>query len=552
MALSLMVLVSYLPAMFAVDFIWDDFVIGTDTIRSLDGLRQIWLSPGDIPAEGHYWPLTYTTFWLEHKLWRLAPRGYHVTNVVLHMANTLLLWRLLRGQEIPGAWVAAAVFAVHPVHVESVAWIIERKDVLSGLFYLLAATAWVRFVEEPRRGRYVWALAAYVAGMLSKSVVVTLPVALLIWHWWKRGRVTWNDLLRLAPFFVVGLVISVADLLFNRSRGVGGFGYSFLERILISARAFWFYIGKLFWPADLAVIYPHWDVRFADALGWVGAGAAIGLVVVLWLLRRRVGRGPLAGVLFFTVMLSPVLGFVDYNFMLFSFVADRYQYLASIGLTTVAVGVATRGLATVQRRAKLRSAAPSAVLIVLLVAVLGTLAWRQANLYRDAVTFFSHVVSHNPTAREAHLNLGSALLRWNRLDEALVAYRVAEQQRPDDCKPAYGIGLAFHHLGHIEEAEAAYHRALELCPRYREALVDFAALRLDQQRYAHALRLSNAAIELYSRDASAWINTSRALYGLGRVDEALTSIERALIIEPRNQDAQEIRAQIVRNALLDS
>ena len=283
----------------------------------------------------------------------------------------LLLWRLLRRFTVPGAWVAAAVFAVHPVHVESVAWIIERKDVLSGMFYLLAATAWVRFAEQPRPRWYLSALAAYVAGLLSKSVVVTLPVALLIWHWWKRGRVTWSDVLRLAPFFVVGAAMTVADLLFNRSRGVGGFGYSLIERALIAARAFWFYVGKLFWPLDLAGIYPHWEVREADPLAWVGIGAAVALVAALWLLRRRIGRGPLAGLVFFGVTLSPVLGFVDFNYMLFSFVADRYQYLASIGITTMVVAAVAWGMAAIRRTGVLRGSVTNVVLIVLVLARAG-------------------------------------------------------------------------------------------------------------------------------------------------------------------------------------
>ena len=546
LALWPLVLLVYLPAMLSVDFIWDDVVLGTDTVRTLDGLRQIWFSPADIPAEGHYWPLTYTSFWLEHKLWGSIASGYHTVNVLLHLANTVLLWHLLRRFTVPGAWVAAAVFAVHPVHVESVAWIIERKDVLSGMFYLLAATGWVRFAEQPRPSWYLSALAAYVAGLLSKSVVVTLPVALLIWHWWKRGRVTWSDLLRVAPFFVVGGAITVADLLFNRSRGVGGFGYSLIERALIAARAFWFYVGKLFWPLDLAGIYPHWEVREADPLAWVGIGAAVALVAVLWLLRRRIGRGPLAGLLFFGVTLSPVLGFVDFNYMLFSFVADRYQYLASIGVTTMVVAVAAWGLAALRRAGVLRGKVENAVLIVLVLAVLGTLSWRHASLYRDGSRFFAHVVSYNPTARDAHLNLGSELLSRNRLDEALDAYQIAEEQRPDDCKPSYGTGVTLYNLGRNEEAEAAYLRALDRCPRYGKALSDFAELRLDQQRYEDALRLSDAAIEVQPRDVNAWVNRSRALRDLGKAKQAIESLEQALAIDPTDQAAQELRAQLAR------
>ena len=573
LALWPIVLLVYLPAMLSVDFIWDDFVIGTDTVRTLAGLRQIWFSPADIPAEGHYWPLTYTTFWLEHKLWGSIASGYHATNVLLHLANTLLLWHLLRRLAVPGAWVAAAVFAVHPVHVESVAWIIERKDVLSGMFYLLAASAWVRFAEQPARllrdtedgqnrctgmarwttlpGQprprwYLSALAAYVAGLLSKSVVVTLPVALLIWHWWKRGRVSWSDLLRLAPFFIVGGAISVADLVFNRSRGVGGFGYSLIERGMIAARAFWFYVGKLFWPLDLAGIYPHWKVREADPLAWAGMGAAVVLVAALWLLRGRIGRGPLAGVLFFGVTLSPVLGFVDFNFMLFSFVADRYQYLASIGITTVVVAAAAGGMTALRRTGILHGKVANVVVVVLVLAVLGTLSWRHASLYQDGSRFFAHIIAYNPNARDAHLNFGSELLSRNRLEEALDAYRIAEKQRPEDCKPPYGVGLTLHHLGRFEEAEVAYLQALELCPRYGKALTDFAELLLDQQRYEDALQLSDGAIDIGAGNAKAWVNRSRALHHLDKGEQALQSIERALGIEPSDQGAREIRDQLMK------
>ena len=454
----------------------------------------------------------------------------------------------MRRLAVPGAWLVAAVFAVHPVHAESVAWVIELKDVLSGLLYLSALLAWIRFEGEPRAGRYLTALALYAAGMLAKSVVVTLPAALLIWHWWRRGRVTVIDLVRLAPFFAVGALISVADLIFNRSRGVGGLGYSLIERALIAARAVWFYAGKLLWPVDLGAIYPHWEVRAADPLGWTALAAAVGIVTALWLLRRRIGRGPLAGVLFFGVTLSPTLGLVDYNFMLLSFVADRYQYLASIGVIAVVIGAATHGVAAARRAGRLRRAAVSGVLAGALLGFLGTLTWQQASLYRDGITFFNYVIAHNPRAREAHLNLGSALLKWNYLEEALAAYRVAGEQRPEDCKPPYGAALALYHLGRADEAEAAYLRALELCPRYAAALADLSTLRLDQQRHEDALELSRTATDLEPHNATAWTNRGIALSDLGRGDEALESLDRALALDPHQQQARDARARILQES----
>ena len=254
--LVLLVTVSYGPAYFA-SFVWDDAVFTeARAIQDWSGLFRIWFSPRALENEGHYWPLVYTTFWLEHKLWGFAPAGYHIVNVLLHVANTLLLWRLAERLAAPGAWAIAAVFAVHPLHVESVAWVIERKDLLSGLFYLAAFLAWVRFAERPRPGRYVLALTLFALGMLCKSIVVTLPAALAIWHWWKQGRIAGTDLLRLAPLAAAGAAIAALDMLFYYEREPVSLGYTAIERVLIAAQALWFYVGKLLWPGGLAVIYP--------------------------------------------------------------------------------------------------------------------------------------------------------------------------------------------------------------------------------------------------------------------------------------------------------
>ena len=343
LGLALLVAASYFPALSG-GFVWDDRAFTREPlVHRWSGLWDIWLSPGEVSNEGHYWPLVYTTFWLEHKLWGLAPFGYHLVNLLLHLLNCVLVWRLLLKLAVPGAWAVAAVFAVHPLHVESVAWIIERKDLLSAAFYLGAVLVWVRFTETPTRGRYALALGLFVAGLLSKSMVVTLPAALVVWHWWKRGAVTAADWLRLAPFFAVGLAITLADLAFYTAREPLALGWSGLERVLIAARALWFYAAKLLWPADLAVIYPHWEVHAGDVVGWVAFAGAVALAGALWAARHRLGRGPVAGAAFFAVTLSPVLGFVDYGYMQFSFVADRFQYLAGLGVLAVVLGGAAHG-----------------------------------------------------------------------------------------------------------------------------------------------------------------------------------------------------------------
>ena len=533
-ALSLLVVIPYLPAMLWGGFVWDDnLYIKVDPVRDVSGLWQIWFFPSELGREDHYWPLVYTMFWLEHKLWGFDPMGYHVVNVLLHLANTLLLWHLLRRLAVPGAWMVAAVFAVHPLHVESVAWVFERKDVLSGLFYLAAAVVWMRFVEQPRRGRYAGALALYVAGLLSKSIVVTLPVALLIWHWWKQGRVTSTDLSRLVPFFVVGLVITVGDLSFSRSVVPVSFDYSLVERSLIASRALWFYASNLLWPSSLAVIYPRWDIRITDPLAWTYLIVAVALAVVLWHSQSRLGRGPLAGALFFAVTLSPVLGFVDYGYMRYAFVADRYQYLAGIGIMVVVIGSAAYG---VRRLSSMWQKGTWGIAAVVLV-VLGMLTWRQASIYRDEETFNRHIIALNPQARNAHRHLGNALYKQERYEEALDAYRVAAEQRPNYDKIHSNLGMTLNKLGRFEEAEIHLRRAIALDPKIKHRYGHLGNALYGQGRYAEAVDAYLVATEHRPDDATAHASLGMTLNELGRFEEAETHLRRALALNPQVQGA---------------
>ena len=533
-ALGLLVIVPYLPAMMWGGFVWDDnLCIKVDPVREVSGLQQIWFSPSAIEEEDHYWPLVYTTFWLEHKLWGFDPTGYHIVNVLLHLANTLLLWHLLRRLAVPGAWVVAAVFAVHPLHVESVAWIIERKDVLSGLFYLGAVLAWLRFVEQSNPRWYVWSLVLYAAGLLSKSIVVTLPATLLIWHWWKQGRVTSTDMLRSVPFFAVGLVIVLGDLSFYQSGSSASFDYSFIERTLIASRALWFYVGKLLWPFELAVIYPRWDIRVSDPLAWGNLISAVALALTLWHFRSRIGRGPLAGALFFAVTVSPVLGFVDYGYMNYAFVADRFQYLAGIGALAVVIGTAACGVGRLPDLWQKGALGGAAVIII----VLGLLTWRQANIWKDEETLNSHIIALNPEARNAHRHLAKELYNQDRYEEALEPARVAVEQRPDHFKAHVTLGLILVELSRFEEAEIHLRRAIELNPEVHSTRLKLSDVLYNQGRYEEALDVARAAVEQRPDSFASHGLLGALLTELGRFEEAETHLRRAIELNPKARKA---------------
>ncbi len=563
LTLILLVTVSYLPAMLWGGFVWDDVdhIPGEPALRDWAGLWRIWFVPDEV-QEPHYRPLTYTSFWLEQKLWGVAPAGYHVVNVLLHAANSVLLWRLLLRLAVPGAWVVAAVFAVHPLHVESVAWTIERKDVLSGLFYLACILTWIRFSEgdstspppdpSPSSGRrqdrgphargtadagtsstgptggrawrYWLALTLLAAGMLAKNMVVTLPAALVILAWWRHGRVTVRDVLRLVPFFGVALGLVAVDLWAVTTATPASFGYSLVERTLIATRALWFYVGKLAWPAHLAVIYPHWDVHVGDVAAWGGMAAAAALVGTLWFFRNRIGRGPLAGVVFFAVTLSPTLGFVDHTYLLFSFVADRYQYLAGIGVMAVVIGAAASAAGRLP--AVWRTGAAGAVAVVL--AIFGALTWRQAGIYSDEVTFFGHVIAHNPTAAGAHLNLAKALIAQDRPEDAVAAARIAVAQRPDSHDAHVNLGIALSHLERFDEAEDHFRRAITIAPGESSPLANLGVLLSRRNRLDEAETYLRRALERAPRDPSVLGNLAKLLDVRQQPEAALAHYDRLI------------------------
>ena len=525
-ALALLAAVFYLPAMLWGGLIWDDLIwFQSRAVLEWSGLGAIWSWPSRIYPERHYWPLTYSTFWLEHKIWGLEPVGYHVVNVLLHLLNSLLVWRLLRRLTVPGAWVVAAVFAVHPLHVESVAWVIERKDVLSGLFYLAALLAWLGFLERPRPWRYGLALLLLAAGLLSKSIVVTLPATLLIIQWWKQGRITVRDLRRVAPFFLVALIIVALDLYSYGSKHVP-LDYSLPERMLIASRALWFYAGKLAWPTGLAVIYPRWDVSLGDPQAWLYLAGAAALAATLWFLRHRIGRGPLAAALFFAVTLSPVLGFVSHGYMQYSFVADRFQYLAGIGVMAVLAGAAVHGSGRLP--GQLKSGAVGLMVVVL--ALLGTATWRQAGIYRDEITFFNHIASLNPQAWNAHYNLSIRLSRAGRPEEALAAARIAVENCPDQAKELSALGAALIDTERFVEGEDVLRRALEIDPGHKSSRRQLARLLRVQGRREEALEASRALLEIDPNYALAYAYIGDLLVQLHRYAEAVEPLSKALTL----------------------
>ena len=531
-----MILIAYLPALYA-GFVWDDSAITeSPLLQGPGGLRMIWSRPGADPAhEIHYWPLSYTVLWAENALWGLKPFGYHLVNVLLHAANTVLLWLLLRRLKAPGAWLAAAIFALHPVHVQSVAWAIEIKDVLSALLYLLAFHAFLQFQARPRPLTCAALVALFACALLSKSVAVSLPLALGLCLWWKQGRLTVRDGLLLAPMLAMGAIIAgldgrLATHLENYSSEL-----NWAARLALAGRALWFYGGKLICPLDLMAIYPRWDVRASHWAAWAGAAAAGAALIGLWSVRRAWGRGPLAAVLFFALTLGPILGFVDFGYMTMSFVADRFQYLASIGIIALlAAGVEWAACRlSVPGRRRLRA------VVLAWLAILGILTWRQATLFKDEETLFRENVARNPNAWGAMINLGRVLAERGSFYEALDCYDQALATNPNDARAYANRGAALHCLGRVDEAIECYKEALRLWPGVSNVRQNLGAAYLQKGQAQAAIQCYAEAAQLQPNNALAHYSLGLALCQAGQTAKAAEEFRSALRIQPNYAEARE-------------
>ena len=528
--LCVMIALAYIPLLPA-DFVWDDEIfIESEVVQSWSGIAKIWFDPRKIKNEAHYWPITYTSFWLQHKLWGDNATGFHVVSICMHMLATLLAWRVLARLAVPGAWFAAAIFAVHPVHAEVVSWSIAQKDLLAAIFYFSAARAWIRF-DAGTNGTRAWAdyaiaLICYVAAIFSKTTAVTLPAVFVIFLWWRHGRLVMDDLKRLSPFFGIGIIYAIADTAFYSSREKVEFGYSFAERIINASKAIWHYLIKLVAPIDVGAIYPHWSLDASDARNWIAVGAAALIPVAMLILHRWFGRSPAALAAYFVVCLAPVLGFIDFGFMQFSYVADRYQYLAMLAPTVLVVAAVSRVAV------RLPELSRQALMVTCLIPIIGlsVITWQQTYLYQSKLRLFQYFAEIHPTARGA--NIGIAVLSFEQGDYE-TAWRAAVdyiEQDPDGWEQYSVAGSALMELGDIERAQPFLETALSRKPGESGTLERLGAIANRQGRFGDALAYLEAIESEDVPNPMLFEQKIQALRGLERYDDARSLITEALAL----------------------
>jgi tetratricopeptide (TPR) repeat protein len=531
LVLAVVTMLAYHPAWHG-GVLWDDEAhIGGPELRTLDGLRRIWFVPR---TTQQYYPLLHTSYWLQQKLWGDSITGYHIVNLLLHIGCVVLVLRIVRFLRIPGAELAATIFALHPVNVETVAWIAERKNTLSGVFALAATLWYLRFDENRSRRSYALALGLFLLGLLSKTAIVTLPLALLVIFWWKRGAISWrHDVVPLIPFFF----FSAAAGLMTRWVEYGNIGYrarmldlSLLDRCLIAGRAFWFYLWKLLWPSNLMFVYPRWEISAAVPWQYIFPLAVLVLLGILWSLRRW-SRTPLAGVLVYMVLLLPSLGFANIYFFLYSFVADHWQYLACLGIITPCAS----GIVLLATRLKSGYAWLDPGVTLVIGGVLFLLTWQQSRMYNNAETLYRTTIAHNPGCWLAYDHLVDILYQANRIPEAMNLFK--DELRIKPAVAHYSLGNALLRKGRTSEAIDQFTEALRINPDYAEAHNNLGYALLVTGRTSAAIEQCKEALRIDPTYAHAHNNLGNALAQTGRASEAIDHYKQTLRMNPNSADA---------------
>jgi tetratricopeptide (TPR) repeat protein len=523
------VVAAYQPALRG-GMLWDDDAhITRSKLRSLHGLGRIWTSPG---ATQQYYPVVHTAFWLQHRLWGDATRGYHLVTVFLHLLTALLLLNVLRSLKVPGAGLAAALFALHPVQVESVAWITELKNTLSGIFFFGAALVYLKFDKDRRKDHYAAALALFVLGLLSKSVIATLPLSLLAIFWWKRGNVRWKrDVIPLLPFFGLGILSGLFTAWMERSAyGAQGaeFDFTVIERCLIAGRAVWFYLGKIFLPVNLMFIYPRWEVSQAVWWQYLFPTAALGLAAFLWTLRKR-SRAFFAALVCFAAALFPVLGFFNVYPFKFSFVADHFQYLACASPLALAGAVLWQGIDRIRGTGQwfLKTA-----LCGLLLLPLGAATRYQCRNYTDVETLYRSIIRKNSACWMAHTNLGIMLANSGKNDEAMHHCRRAMEIDSTKAECHNNLGLLLAITGDVDGAIARYRKAISINPRDAEALNNLGNALFQTGDIDAAADSYRKTVAINPYHAGALNNLGNISLHYGQAEEAIAQYRKVLAVDP--------------------
>ena len=538
--------IAYYPAWHG-GFLWDDdnFVphgFSQSRYCTVSGLEDIWLHRA-FHQTLQYYPLTYTMCWVGYHIWGLDTSGYHMMNILLHALNAILLWLVLRQLKVPAAWLAGAVFALHPVNVESAAWIAECKNTLSCLFYLCAILASLKFwlpeetagpdsppVTRLKGWKVYWlTYVLFLCALLSKTNTVPLPAVVLLLVWWKRGKITRADVYPMLPFFATAVGIGFITHCLEHNLGAHGkdFQISLVDRCLIAGRDYWFYLEKLFWPCPLITIYPRWKIAPSPPLAWLSLLAFVPVAIILWIARHSWGRPVFVALAYFGGMLFLVLGFFNVYYFNFSFVADHFQYLALMG----PLALVCAGIAMLLRRLGKAQLILAPFLAACLLALLGFMTWDRCRAYANIETLWRVTLAQNPDAYMAYNNLGDTLLTEGKADAAIEQYQKSLALHPD-AQIYHNIGTALLKEGKTSEAYADFKKSLDIQPDFAVGYVDIGTYFLQTGLPDTAIEYFQKALKMETNDPFLPYNLGNAYAQKGQPDVAIRYWKNAVALVP--------------------
>ena len=502
-------------------------------LHSSDALGKIWLAPPGI----NYFPITTSLQWAQWQLWGNSTLGYHLTNIGLHLLSAFLFWRLLGTLGMRRAWLGGLLFAVHPLAVESVAWISEVKNALSLPPLLLAMGSYVRFCERGRGVRpYCLALFWFLFAMLCKSTVAMFPAAILLYSWWRQGRLRWTDAKASLPFFAISFGLGLLTVWFEHHRVVD---YQFvppegmITRVAAAGLAIAFYLEKSVFPVGLLPIYSRWRLDPLSAVQWMPwlAFGCLGL----WLYAKRAswGRHAILGLGWFAINLAPVLGLIGMAYLRISRVADHFAYVSLLGVVGMAAAFFEMGHGRPGTGRLARTCSALALACPLaLAAALAVETHVYAAVFRDEKTLWTQVLRHNPDAWIAHYDLANILRDEGRLDEAIAHYEQALRIKPDLAEAEDNLGVALTLAGRRFEAIRHYEAALRLMPDMPEVHDNLGLTLANLGRFDEAIAHYEKALQSMPDSAEVHNNLGLALAGVGRWQDAIGQYEEALRLRP--------------------
>jgi len=524
------------------DWLWDDglYITGNPLLHEPGRLWKAWFVPGSFLE---YYPIEQTAQWIEWKLWGGETFGYHLTNVILHLISALLVWRLLDKFGLRWAWLGGLLFVVHPMNVESVAYISEFKNALCLPPFLLALCAYIDFEENKRPRDYLLALALFLVAMLCKITMMTFPFVILLYAWWKRKRIGWADLCHAAPFLLISLVLGATTLWAGRhfeqlypSHPAALPTGDFFSRLALSAQVISYYFGNCLWPVQPLPMYPRWSAEPLSLLSFLPWFIWIGVAVALWRARANGSRAALLGLGFFWITLLPFSGLVIISYMNFTWVMDHFLYIPMIGL----IGLVIAALEQIRNRLPVRFRPALIAVISVVMLLLANRSQDYAAVWTDRASLWTYTLAHNPQAWLAHYNLGNDLQSQGNYDEAIDQYQQAIKLNPGYNWAYNNLGLALGHFpDRLPEAISEYRIALQLQPDSAEAHNNLATALLQLPDHEpEAISEYQAALQAKPDFIEAKYNLGLVLAKIGHASEARTQFEEILRLDPGFAPAQ--------------